>query len=717
MALKHRQGFSLAEALITMVIISLVMAATMPIVIRSQNSPSEAPWKYVTQGDLVQNSAVYTVLGETAVSVFGDKRVPIDKNISTDKDTIFATKINPKISIVTRSRTAGPVLQRHLLDFYEKETNGNYTNIGKISFDQFFNLALGQNALDYIKHNATTQQKVTFTAGTATNWNEITRLASGGIDATQTIGAANTAVGQYSMAGNLRYTNLDTTANAEPNITGVANTALGAFSMRRLSSGHLNTGVGTYALHEAQTSSYNTAVGGYALKLTSSGIQNTAVGTFAMESNTSGGDNTAIGVMAAQKNTTGTHNVAVGNSSLGANTTGIRNTALGYGALLSNTTGNYNIALGSETLRSNSTGTYNIAIGNYALQGNSTGYGNIVIGNNIGYGNYNNKLYIGGYVKNSAAASPDMGYNSTDALFYGDMSTQELTLNTKTLYLGLSDAPAGSIISLRSKEISYGLSDKTTKHTVYGDITTNSTTNSFGANTTNIGNGDGSTTYLLGTAYIKRGANNYKIATLYDIQQILGSTVANSLGYPVYYNSSLLNTSISDARLKNILGDNTAGLKEVMQLNVKNYTMKRDKKKEILVGVIAQELQKVFPNSVIEGRDGYLRIKRDEIFYACINAIKELNNMIQDVIAKITGLEEKIRILEDTNKLNEEKIAALEKQNKLFEERLAALENNAKKVKEAKEIKETKKAKESIKTEKNEQQEVVNEEKAKEENK
>ncbi|MBQ3642199.1 hypothetical protein II906_09805, partial [bacterium] len=122
-------------------------------------------------------------------------------------------------------------------------------------------------------------------------------------------------------------------------------------------------------------------------------------------------------------------------------------------------------------------------------------------------------------------------------------------------------------------------------------------------------------------------------------------------------------------------------------------------KKEVLVGVIAQELQKVFPNSVMEGRDGYLRIKRDEIFYACVNAIKELHNMIKDVIAKITGLEEKIRILEDRNKLNEEKISALERQNKLFEERIKTLENlNTKKVIEKKSV--TSKKTQEIKEEK-----------------
>ena len=42
--------------------------------------------------------------------------------------------------------------------------------------------------------------------------------------------------------------------------------------------------------------------------------------------------------------------------------------------------------------------------------------------------------------------------------------------------------------------------------------------------------------------------------------------------------------------------------------------------------------------------------------------------------AKITGLDEKIRILEARNNMNEEKITNLEHQNKLYEERLQAIE-------------------------------------------
>lgn len=665
---KYKAGFSLAEALITLVIISLVMAATMPIVIKSQNSPSEAPWKYITQGDLSQNAAVFTVLGETSSAVFGDKRIPIDSNISSNKDTIYATKLNPRLSIITRNRISGPVVARHLLDFYEKETNGNYTAIGKISFDQFYNLALGQNALDAIKSDTASAQKVKFDAGTEIKWNEISRLDTGAVDTTNTLGAANTAVGQYSMAGNLRYTKLDSETNAAPNITGVGNTALGAFSMRRLSQGNLNTGLGLYALQEAQSSSYNTAVGAYALKANTTGHQNNAVGTFALESNTSGKDNTAFGTMTAQKNTTGDYNVAIGNAALrenttgannvsvgynaqGLNTTGANNVSLGSNAMSINTTGSDNIAIGYNALKSNTSGNYNIAIGNYSYQGNTTGNGNITIGYNVGVANSNNKLYIGGYVNGGTTT-----LNGTDSLIYGDMANKELVFNTKSLKLGDENETSG-VMYLRS-------------------------------NTTEIGLSDSSTTILKGNAYINKNGNNYLLATVQDVYNFMETMTVNAV--KVNWNTTLINTAISDARLKNILGDNNAGLKEIMQIQVKNYTMKRDKKKEVLVGVIAQELQKVFPNSVVEGRDGYLRIKRDEIFYACINAIKELNNMFQDIAAKITGLEEKIRILEDQNKINEDKIAALERQNKLFEERLAALENNSKKA-AVKKVKETEK--------------------------
>ena len=40
---------------------------------------------------------------------------------------------------------------------------------------------------------------------------------------------------------------------------------------------------------------------------------------------------------------------------------------------------------------------------------------------------------------------------------------------------------------------------------------------------------------------------------------------------------------------------------------------------------MAQDLQKIFPDAVAKGDDGYLRIRLEDMFYAVINAVKELD--------------------------------------------------------------------------------------------
>ena len=135
--------------------------------------------------------------------------------------------------------------------------------------------------------------------------------------------------------------------------------------------------------------------------------------------------------------------------------------------------------------------------------------------------------------------------------------------------------------------------------------------------------------------------------------------------------------SLSDIRLKNVIGDNTAGLKEINALEVKDYTFKNDKEKTPHVGVIAQQLQKIFPNAVTKGEDGYLRIRTEDIFYAMVNSIKDLFKQIQDLTAKVTGLDKRLTALEEQNKLLQEQNKLLKKQNKAIEKRLAKLEKKA----------------------------------------
>ena len=72
-------------------------------------------------------------------------------------------------------------------------------------------------------------------------------------------------------------------------------------------------------------------------------------------------------------------------------------------------------------------------------------------------------------------------------------------------------------------------------------------------------------------------------------------------------------------------------------------------KKRPQVGVMAQDLQKVFPNSVFKGPDGFLKIRWDEMFYAAINAIKELDKKITALVQRTTNIETQIAELENQN--------------------------------------------------------------------
>lgn len=115
----------------------------------------------------------------------------------------------------------------------------------------------------------------------------------------------------------------------------------------------------------------------------------------------------------------------------------------------------------------------------------------------------------------------------------------------------------------------------------------------------------------------------------------------------------------SDIRLKDNITENNDGLAKILELKPYKYTFKSDKKKVPQVGVIAQDLQKVFPNSVKMSDDGYLHIRWDEMFYAMINAIKTLDKKVEKIASNILNMESDVRILKSNHKELQQKIASL----------------------------------------------------------
>ena len=130
----------------------------------------------------------------------------------------------------------------------------------------------------------------------------------------------------------------------------------------------------------------------------------------------------------------------------------------------------------------------------------------------------------------------------------------------------------------------------------------------------------------------------------------------------------------SDRRLKNVGEKYTAGLDELKKLDFYHYTFKKDEAKTPMVGVMAQDLQKVFPDAVTKGDDGYLRIRLEDMFYAVINAVKELDNKISEIVADVTSIKTTIKSQQETIDSLQKENAELKEEIKSIEKRIEKLE-------------------------------------------
>jgi len=81
----------------------------------------------------------------------------------------------------------------------------------------------------------------------------------------------------------------------------------------------------------------------------------------------------------------------------------------------------------------------------------------------------------------------------------------------------------------------------------------------------------------------------------------------------------------SDIRLKNIKGNYNKGLKEILQIEPVRFYYNNDNSATEQIGVIAQDIQKIFPEAVVKMPSGYYGVDTDPIFFAMVNALKEVN--------------------------------------------------------------------------------------------
>ncbi|MEK2689329.1 tail fiber domain-containing protein [Bdellovibrio sp. GT3] len=467
------------------------------------------------------------------------------------------------------------------------------------------NTALGQSAL------------------TATTSNANTAIGNNALQASTT-GSSNTAVGYYSLKANTDgiYNTAVGASTLVSNTTGSFNTALGRGALITNTTGNLNVAIGYNALFTSTATTPSVAVGAYSLEKNTTGSENAALGTYSMQKNTTGWGNVSMGYYSMIDNIQGNKNVAIGRAALASNVALSESTAVGYasmgnsdptttGAISRNTALGALSLLGSGTI-ANNTGKSNTALGHSALTGMSSGSGNIGIGYNAGSAitTGSNNVVIG------SNTGSDIATTSNNILIADGAGNERMRI------LSSGNVGIGTISPDKNLTIlggaNTGIRVEGTSGNTHLDFTVGGTVRtSFYwdmLNNISILNGNGT------ASAINPNGGFVGVGTMVPtaILHVNGAALATAW-----------NTS-SDARLKENVAEIQDPLSKILNLRGVEFDWRSDVDQPTKheqthdIGVIAQEVEKQFPEAVTSVKDGYKSVAYSKLVSPIIGAIKEL---------------------------------------------------------------------------------------------
>lgn len=656
---RDKSGFTLAEMMVVMLILSIILAAMAPVMTTRNKTDYSSPWRYAANG-----SDAYFAGNSNSNQV-----AMIGQNVVDDGEN------NARLIL----RTASGSGWSHLMF-----KTGN-TIVGRLYLDES-NLFLSNN------NNPSGSNNTSVGVGTLANANDSS--------------SGNTAIGRSAM-------------NALT--SGKYNVGIGSSALIKETTSEGNTAIGFESMRDKGTGNYNTAIG-YRANYDSSGTHNmTGSVAIGAASASFADDAIAIGYLsetrAMRSMALGPETIA-GNEysmAIGDEAEVYGDYALALGTYLPRAYGNSSIAIGNEahagasgTGGSSVGGQSSIAIGRYAT---AVPNYSISIGesaNNTISSNSNDKMIAIGYNPQASGDSSIAIGEETTATNIASIAIGKdaQATNRASIAIGGYDPLSRDVPTTASGYTSialgYNAEAKSSFAIAIGDSAKAASSStiaigyhaceySTGSNVVCIGAGSGpgsgyydhsetsrsnvvylgnesSTVYIPGKlvvgknvllnasegATVVRPANDRNLFAVFRGGDYKGGD-DNMRKYSKdirddeksWYDSYM---STSDRRLKYVGKENTAGLDKIRQLKVFNYTFKKDQKKTPHVGVIAQDLQKVFPNAVQKGVDGFLKIRMEDMFYAVINAIKELDSRVtklekenQELEARIERLEAKIK--------------------------------------------------------------------------
>jgi hypothetical protein len=313
-------------------------------------------------------------------------------------------------------------------------------------------------------------------------------------------------------------------------------------------------------------------------------------------------DNTAVGENTLSSNTTGTDNTAIGAGAMFFNTMGQDNTAAGLSALIHNTTGNENTATGVFALEENTSGADNTATGVRAMMF-STGNDNTATGVDALENNTS-----GG--SNTAIGGVALGANTTGGnnIAVGFDAGDNLTTGDNNI--DIFDAGVAG----ESNTIRIGTQGTQTATFIAG---------------------------IFGGPKIKKGCD------------VIAS------------NSGLLGCAKSSARYKRDIHDMGDASDKLMKLRPVIFQYKDDSDRIRQYGLIAEEVQKVYPELVIEGDDGRPETVEYQVLPAMLlNEVQKERRDNERKTAQIAALTAQIAKMK----------VSMRQQDVAFEERLSRIE-------------------------------------------
>ena len=678
---KTFNAFTLAEMMVVMLIVSIVLAAMAPVMTTKNKVDNSSPWRYspANSSDAYfgAGGAMRALIGQVNGEDSDLGKLIINNNATGNSHILF--KSNNDVLGDLYFNGSSVILGSRPSNSTNATYGANNISIGPNNWSSTgvegnSNITIGDNSMQAL------------TSG-------VSNIGIGTTMSTLTTGSNNVAVGDNSLLGSNGDYNVAVGTRAYRQGTGGSNVVIGGDAMSQYSgnnnvvmgtqamyygSGNNNVAIGTNANYNGTNSEATyegtTAVGHNAQARS---LNSTAIGREAIAGTASGnsassyyyGPSVAIGY---QSNATGSYSIAIGQS---ANAKGDSSIGIGYNTQVedsgiaighngyANALG-VSIGIGGTRAEGRSSiainglaeaedaialgvseakGQQGIAIG---IRAHADGYNNVAIGANAcQYVTGSNKTCIG------AGSGPYTGdswaSDSTERVFIGGRSN----FNGGVAVLEVHNDTGTEALKLRNKKLEgYYTVSKTgvvingnlfVKGAIYSIPMASSAQVPF---TPQWHSADDNSGYDNGVSslWVENGMSSY------------------------YYNkagtasSNIQTWNYSDRRLKYVGKENTSGLDKIRQLKVFNYTFKKDTTKTPHVGVIAQDLQKVFPNAVKKGTDGFLTIRMEDMFYAVVNAIKELDAKITALQKENQELRQMVKQVQENNKRLDERLKKLE---------------------------------------------------------